>query len=138
MKRKKNNTAAEFKETGDDIKVTQELEDERSGESGSDPDFTGYTDDELKGVRRILVVSAPTSPTACSLPLDVDSPKPQLPRKRANSIGENRPPRLPPRNIQKSSLKKNEVVKIGSPSRSTFGKSVQEIKSRALKKISKN
>ena len=124
---------AVVKEVGNDVQEKTE----RSLDNDSDPDFTGYTEEELQGVKRINVVSAPTSPTDYSLQSDVGSSTPQLPR-RSNSIGE-RPPRLPPRNTQKSSLNKNEVVKIGngSPSRKKFRKSVEEMKSKALKKISK-
>ena len=96
---------AVVKEVGNDVQEKTE----RSLDNDSDPDFTGYTEEELQGVKRINVVSAPTSPTDFSLQSDVGSSTPQLPR-RSNSIGE-RPPRLPPRNTQKSSLNKNETVK---------------------------
>ena len=83
-------------------------------------------------------MSAPTSPTDCLVQSDVDSSTPQLPRRRSNSIGDQRPQRLPPRKSQKSALNKNEEVKIGrSPSRSQFRKSVEELRSKALKKMSK-
>ena len=128
-------TTVVVKEEGNDVHEKNE----RSLDNDSDPDFTGYTEEELQGVKRINVVSAPTSPTDCSLQSDVGSSTPQLPRRRSNSIGDQRPPRLPPRNTQKSSLNKNEVVKIGNrrPSRTKFRKSVDKMKSKALKIMSK-
>ena len=133
MEEDKEKCTAVVKEVGNYVQEKNE----RSLEIDSDPDFTGYTEEELRGVKRINVVSAPTSPTDYSLQSDVGSSTPQLPR-RSNSIGE-RPPRLPPRNTQKSSLNKNEVTKIGkgSPSRSKFRKSVEDLKSKAVKKMSK-
>ena len=131
-------TKTENNEITEENRDLQECEEEIPREIDSDPDFTGYTEEELQGVKRVNIVSAPTSPTDCLVQSDVDSSTPQLPRRRSNSIGDQRAPRLPPRKSQKSALNKNEEVKIGrSPSRSQFRKSVEELRSKALKKMSK-